>query len=489
MNARTKLPIHPALLGLAAACLLLPLVAHAHIGAFVRLMADDYCTAGMARNYGVLGAIHNWYMTWSGRYATYVLVSLAGIVGPRANQAAPVLTLCAWMAAGWWCIDQFLRRKGIRSPGLAAGLAALLIYSSLETVQTPGQTIYWSPGIFTLLVELVLLTIFAGMLLAAYNGAAAGKTIHWRVIAFLLTFIASGFIEVFSALQITLYVLALLALWRAGKGDTLRPTRSLLGYGLAGALLGLAVDALAPGNAYRQSMLMPAGNLLEFAWGLLASTAEYFAKVVVVRKPLDALDIAHRLITLAGVLGSSIVIGASLSSARPAAALPPAASLTRRLAWLPLFTLTAILSCFAPSALVMSGELPSRAYIIPQYILVAAMAWWGFELGQLLSIRHGENLHSRTGRLAAVIILAVTCLNAGWAAWQILQVRPEFVAYAQAWDLQDAKIQASAAAGLRQVVIQPIPEPLKVGEPGADPDHWVNRCMNRYYGLRIVVYK
>lgn len=85
--------------GLLPLCASLPLLAHAYIGSFSRLMADDYCSAVEARARGVFGATHYWYMTWSGRFIAHFLDGIAGVLGPRATPYYPAVGLLLWIAA------------------------------------------------------------------------------------------------------------------------------------------------------------------------------------------------------------------------------------------------------------------------------------------------------------------------------------------------------------------------------------------------------
>jgi hypothetical protein len=60
----------------------IPLLAFSYMGGFSRFVADDFSSATLAVNKGVLGATVDWYVNWSGRFTASFFDSLAGYLGP-----------------------------------------------------------------------------------------------------------------------------------------------------------------------------------------------------------------------------------------------------------------------------------------------------------------------------------------------------------------------------------------------------------------------
>src|SRR5438552_14945858 len=80
------------------------LVAYAYRGWFSRYTADDYCTAGLERVAGFVGAQINWYEAWSGRMTYYFVVGLVEYAGPGIVQVLPAIALLAWLVVGAWSL-------------------------------------------------------------------------------------------------------------------------------------------------------------------------------------------------------------------------------------------------------------------------------------------------------------------------------------------------------------------------------------------------
>ena len=164
--------------------------------------------------------------------------------------------------------------------------------------------------------------------------------------------------------------------------------------GLLGALLALAIIALAPGNEVRQdtaartalSSALP--QALEFTQGWLRLT---FAR-------------PH-----AAVLVLLVGVPAAIATAYPRT-LPERASLVRRPALLlpaaVLAVALVILACMLPAFYALGSNPPGRAQVIPQFVLVCSVAvvgWMvGTALGPLVRPRMGD---SRLGWAAAAVLL------------------------------------------------------------------------------------
>ena len=54
---------------------------------------------------------------------------------------------------------------------------------------------------------------------------------------------------------------------------------------------------------------------------------------------------------------------------------------------------------------------------------------------------------------------------------------------ATAWDLRDDKIRSAVASGEMNIHIQEFDSIHIVKELDSDPNHWINRCAARYYGV------
>ena len=51
-----------------------PLVTHIYLGSYSRFIADDFCSAAIARSRGIIRGAHFWYLVWNGRFSANFLV-------------------------------------------------------------------------------------------------------------------------------------------------------------------------------------------------------------------------------------------------------------------------------------------------------------------------------------------------------------------------------------------------------------------------------
>ena len=66
-----------------------PLVLLGALGWFARYAADDYCTASQVATAGLLKAQSILYVSWSGRFAATLLITLAELFGPLFVRVLP----------------------------------------------------------------------------------------------------------------------------------------------------------------------------------------------------------------------------------------------------------------------------------------------------------------------------------------------------------------------------------------------------------------
>jgi hypothetical protein len=89
-------------LSLLSLAFLSTLAVHAYLGTYSRFIADDYCSAGMAKRFGVLRAVWYWYLNWTGRYSASALDAVFGLLGPAVTPFVPAAVLFAWLVVLTW---------------------------------------------------------------------------------------------------------------------------------------------------------------------------------------------------------------------------------------------------------------------------------------------------------------------------------------------------------------------------------------------------
>ena len=257
----------PVLAGAVGAAYLLPLLASSTVGLFSRYMADDFCTAAVARTLGLVQAEAYWYLGWSGRYAYVLLVDIASLIGPGVVPVLPAVLIVSWLAALAWSLAQLRPWVRITAPA-AMLLATVLVSATISAIPNLPQSLYWRNSSLTYTAPLVLGSLLAGI--ALRQTARPGHPVAWLVVL-ALAFFAGGFSEIYTALQFGLFGLAVVtAFILAGRKARWRASGPWLA-GLLGTAGALAAIALAPGTHSRQATLAAPPSL---SW-LIANSRLY----------------------------------------------------------------------------------------------------------------------------------------------------------------------------------------------------------------------
>ena len=419
------------------AALVVPLLAYAWVGSFSRYTADDYCWAAILGTQGFWQAQVHWYTVYSPRYAFTFLVNLAELAGPPIVPFLPPLALAGWLAALTWSLSAVLRLR------TAFVLGALVAFATLQTTPDRAQSLYWQTGLLTYLLPLILATVFLGW--AARPGGGA-----WRhAVSFLLTFVAGGLSETYLIPQNVGLTLACLVL---------KDRRQFLA-GLAGGVAALATILIAPSTSARVGG-SPAD--LWLASAAAVATAVVQAGQLVVHYPLTV-------VLCLGVPAVLNGLGWLEWDVRPH---------LRQLA-----VVTAIIGltlpfCFFPSFYAQNGNPPARSLIVPQVLLIGYLVY----AGQFLS-----PLAQRGPQLATGLALALLALVPLGAAAATLPERATAARYAVLWDQEDATIRGMRDAGATRLLVPPLPPNLGEEFVTANPTHWFNSCVARYYRVDSIV--
>lgn len=436
----------------AAAALAAPacaaLLARAYVGLFSRYWYDDFNTAAVLRERGLLGSQLYWYTNWSGRFSFHFAVNLAESAGPWVVRLLPLAALSVWVAVTAWAAYHAASLLGLTRRACVAFLSALLlVYATVESTSDVVQSLYWQTGMLTYLAPLIFFTANAG-LVASSVGRGDGRAAAWRVcVCALLAFAAGGFSEVSAVLQacgVSLLLIALLT-----RSLRVRGTRALVLAWLGGALASLLLVALSPGNGVRQSAGAAHAGLF---WSAESSLryALYFVEQHTRRWRGVAL--------LCFVLPAGLALWAGASRFKQLGATPGARRLLKLLAYGTAAGFALIVLCFVPGFYAQSEALPRRAHIIPKFVLVCVNVYWGVLAGlALLNATRGREALSRT--LAAAcwcVVFVLLVLSPLASARRTFALGARAREYAESWDEADRQIRAAAAAGARDVTVRAV---------------------------------
>ncbi len=464
-------------------CLLLALLVHAQLGTYSRFMADDYYTAAVAKARGIFGATVYWYLGWTGRYSFNFLVALEGALGPRVAYLSTAIILLCWFAATTLALFQFpLAQRKLPRICLSALLSAALMFSTLQISPHLPQSLYWLNGMSNVLPPLVLLAAGLGILRKRLNHEQPTKPSWvWGLTAGVLSFVAGGFSETFTVLQVSTWILIMLA---GVIVDESRFKNRLLPQAapfLLGSLAALAVVVAAPGNSNRMAVVGVHPTLMataEIAW---ASTIEF------VKWSFSSWQRSLSLLAL--LLLSALVSAGFFGTHLPS--MEPTRIKVRALVLLPAATLVLLYSCFVPAAYALGGSPPGRNQIIPAFGLVCAVAYGGTIIGQLADSerRSPEGLAPRAlFYVVAPCMLTLYLLTTTQATYTQLRQLPAFALYASRWDANDSRIRSALAEGANHVVVVRIPENwagMSDREINNDPSSAANIYASQYYGIEI----
>ena len=475
---RRPTPNNKLVVGLQAAvggAYLLPLLVQAILGLYSRYMADDFCVAAVAQAKGLLEAERFWYLSWSGRYAYVFLIDLASLIGPGITPWLPALLIGLWVMALGWSLRQLAPRY--RPAPLAAGaLAIVIVAGTLCAIPNIAQSLDWRNSSLTYTAPLIVGSLLAGVVLR--QSANPDRRLRdWPLPLLLilgLAFLAGGFSEVYSALQLVFLGLGLVAAgivgakrgqWRVG----LPWLDGVLGSGAA-----LAVIALAPGTHARQSTFAAPPALRALVGNSIQYSRWFVRDAILIQGPL--------LLAVAAVC--AVLVAATLirSDDIPVARRWLAAGLLA----VPVAAFGLLVVCYAPAFYALQYLPPDRVLIINWFVMIGATAAWGSLAGGLLAPAWQAARADRPRTmltitsLAAALAIVPPLLGAAHMASGLGAAQ----SYASTWDSYDQILSAARANG-GDVTLARLTVPGAIDNLSSDPQFWVNQCLTQYYGVPV----
>lgn len=452
----------------------LPLIVYAYLGTFSRYRADDYCeTSRLLSSNNFLQASVIRYLEWTGRYSTLLFVQVSEWFGKSGMVYMVAFVLLIWLIGLTWMMSEIGEASGLRWSGwLSFVLAALVIFFSLYRMPNLYQILFWRSGLVSYLAPLVLLAYLAAFILYQLRLPFSRSRLMWSsFLVFSGVFITGGASETIDALQISILLLSLLAIY-LWKRNIRKEALLLLGTGLVGAILSMLIMSLSPGNLVR----MRASTIPMPDWFSLGiETLTYAIQFI-----LDTFKVSP----LPAIL--SFFIPFLLFYDLRNRFLQASPQLATKLRWLvfliPLGVLMAIAVSFAPSAYAQSypsARVRFPALFLLTLMLIAEGGLSGYLLSQVKS-------PSSSIRFRGLVfgILMLTFLYPVRAAVKHYSQVPEYRARAAAWDARDEYIRQAVAEGATDLVVVQLDTIGGVQEYKDRETFWVNRCAAEFYGLR-----
>ncbi|MGW3557734.1 DUF6056 family protein [Streptomyces sp. NPDC000963] len=475
----------------------------AFLGLYVRPTSDDWCALWKARDMGVSGITRDFYLTQNGRVTNALLTGLVYSDGMRGPKLLPALLVVALGVALLLLARAVLRALGFRAGPLVVPLVAAvaLVEALVFFAGTRAyQVLLWAPATIShTLPGVIGLWAVLGAVLAARARRPWARNAAVATAA--LTGLACGMLSEPFSIVAGLFAAAagIVCLPRLGRtGDRYASTWCAAAcLGLAG---GLALLYTSPGARWRRAQHPPEpmsfaelGETVHDWWRVWQTIGGQWA--------------------YGGALAVGVLLGLALARSGPPgdrapgqdrapaptdrtpAAEPAPADRPRRPAWpvallpLPLLALASLgvtyglRSGYGPEGWTFGRTWTN--FLLPLLLLLCAYGTWGgYRLGRLL-LATGRPA-ARAAALVAAGALAVGSTTA--LVRPVYALTTSTVARSVAWDRQDVRIRAEAAAGARDVAYRPLligglSEPLFASSYERD---WAARCAATYYGVNRI---
>lgn len=478
----TRIALVAVLVVLAAALVVL-LIAHARIALSTRYIADDFCDAATLKSAGFFPPQFDVYRNWTGRFAAYFFMYSVHLTGPWGVGRLIAVIVLFWGLVAAWAGAQAARVISLPHPRLVGPIFGLLIVLfSIQAAPNVDESLYWLSGFFTYTLPLVFATTYIAILLHATGRATTVKrTRRLTAASLLLTFIAAGCSEPFAATQAAVLAVLVAVAWRSRASADRIPLR-LLQAGLAGAVLGFIVLALAPGNVVRQQLFiklgLPAASIPAFVGVVPGTLIAFFRTVLESLRP-----------TVAALIVIPAAIAILLHPVGTRQALPlDYRRLALALVLLPILGVFVTVCALAPGGYTTGMLTVGRALITPVFALAIIAVATSYIAG--LAIRPRDWLPNRaTGRAiswACVAVLACSVVVPLHLARRVYQEGAFLLRRQASWDARHELILSAVRAGKLDVVADPVPNRTGLDEIGPDPTASLNPCVARYYGLRTI---
>jgi hypothetical protein len=481
---------------------LISLLVIACMGIYSRYMSDDYNTAYNLATRGYWGMQTYYWAKWTGRYSFIATLGLIESFGPNIVPFLPGFIIFLLYSTIGWTTLQLLKSTGVEKPIFTSlSLAGLITWVSIRSLFLYPEILFWQTGIINYTVSPVLFALIVGLLIKRLGNDAPtywGEIFFWLV----LTIFCGGFSEGAVAIQITFLGVAFFVI-------AIRPFQNkrnmlvLVGLGLAGSLLSLALMVTAPGNLARalnsdESMRMViAQDNISNVGGLILNSnlGARLADVFTYSCSLILDWITDRTVFACLAFLGGVFIGMFYDFQGMRFDIKSAINSFFLAGF---FVYLEMWVAVAPSFLARGFAPPERARLLPIFFLVSLAVYYGWLFARvILALSLGKPLiWIRTG----IAFFTILFLFLGPGATLISNIRliPVLKSYADIWDDRDQFIRQSVVNGDHIVVVENINKAKelselqanliwKVGDFNEDPGYWVNEIAAQYYGVDQII--
>lgn len=466
--ANKYLPFITVGLGVVLVMAMLPFL---YMGIYSRFQADDYCSANLLRHNSFWQAQWISYTTWSNRYATMLATGLVDPLDKIGLKLLPAVLIAGLTGALYWLFTRVNHLLDLRLTKLVLFFfAGLSVFFSLYTSPNLYQSYYWRSGNITYTLPLTGLAALLAVLLSHTSKTRPA----WHLVLIGLSgFLLAGFSETTAALLVAVLSLGLCAVlvlrYRFG-----RPQLNQAAWlaALIGALAGVAVILLAPGNAVRMKDMPEPPAFFEWLGLTFRYAYDYLVSAI-------SSYILPRAVNFAFGFGLSLLV--PWRKVKPSRVIVIFAAGT-----VVLFLLTAAMC--APTVYVQHAYPENRTLTGANLLLSMAVAGWGILAG-ILAQTIAKKLNGvwfsrfQLAVAAGLVLLAVYLLYSGY---QMTGRMNEYHIRAVLWDERAGQIEQMRLSGEMNPHVTALDSLAGLQELAGDPDIWVNQCAAGYYGVESI---
>ncbi len=435
--------------------------------AYAHPQADDFSRWAKVKDMGIPAAMQHEYHNWQGRWAGFGAACLASRVPNIESNYSWLLAalgvLFALSTHLLLCTALELPLRAARA--WAVTLTLLAVYCA--GMHAPGETLYWFPGATEYHGAMALGMLVAALVVRAGRLAARGRALLMPPLM-ALAILATGTHELIGLVLCTVLLVGTVVTFRAAASG-----RWLWLAALIAAAAGSWFVISADGNVVRSLCWPDRGNPLLTA----RLTAWSVASTMTMWLTDGRLWLATALVWL---LPQAEAIAPSwLAVAR------------RRWRWLAAMWLGVLGALYAAPHWAMGVGMPGRLINTIHFVFLL-----GWLLATLLVAPRMRGWLTARGALrprlagAAVVLWAAAVVFSGNSLAALRDYGGTLQNHDRAmWQ----RYRTLRGAGMRDVVLPPTPQRprgfYQYGEITPDANHWINRGVADYYGVRSVVVK
>ena len=461
------------------------LLSYIGMGAFSRMMADDFCTVATGRRLSPIAATQDWYEHWSGLYSNFFIKSALGPFEPAVHPFITGAFILGLFGILWLVLRDVLRKYAVLHVGWIAFLLSGALTFGLIDGAISRQPIFWSGALIPYSLPLIPLIAALGLAFRLiFVPSSRGVQITLTILFALLVFFIAGFSEVYAAYEGALWGILLLAGTLALAREKRGQLWALMGLGMGVTLVAIWVILRSPGNAIRraaQDQTLLIQNPLE----LVGPVFDFSISIFV----LEPYGIVHFLLIFLATMGVWIW---AVSNGQDAAALPAPKRL--RPAFLLSFLAAFVLVMVATTPPMYGAGLVTARTLMPiRFTQIMLFGLWGYwaAVGLTRTNTLKRLQLSRSYRLVKWEVLAALVIIPTIVLIRHAGLVGGFATYARQWDERDAAIIEARERGETTVLIGPMDynledylslDSLTKASTTADVV-WVYNCLKGYYGM------